>query len=149
MGSEKIYTIMDFLREEADYFKEKSAGLTYEEYSSNKDLKKILNSTLNDLVLAVVDLAGELLKKARKRVPNTYRDIILASRSVVGDIALKVAPLAKLRNESIHEYMNVNWKNIQFVRSSGIDVVEEFISKTEAFLSTGGKNDLKNKSKRR
>ncbi len=38
MGREKIYNIIDFL----------------EEYSSNKDIKKILNSTLNDIVLAVV-----------------------------------------------------------------------------------------------
>ncbi len=143
MGSEKIFQIMDFLKEETDYFKEKSAGLTYEEYSSNKDLKKILNSTLNDIVLAVVDLAGEILKKARKKVPNTYRDIILASRSVIGDIALKVAPLAKLRNETIHEYLNVNWKNIQFVRASGIDVVEEFINKTEAYLSAEKKRPQK------
>ncbi len=59
MGRENIRNIIDFLQEETRYFKEKAAALTYEEYSSNKDIKKILNSTLNDIVLAVIDTLPE------------------------------------------------------------------------------------------
>lgn len=99
MERKDIYDIIDFLKDGIHYFKEKSACLTYEEYFSNRDIKKILNSTLNDIVLAVVDLAGEVLRKKRRRVPTTYKDIILASRTVVGDIALRAASLTKLRNE--------------------------------------------------
>lgn len=135
MDRENTYPIIDFLKDEIRYFREKSENLTYEEYSSNRDVKKILNATVNDIVLAVVDLAGEALKKKRRRVPDTYKDIILASREIVGDVALKAAPLAKMRNETIHEYMNVNWKNIQYLRSSGITIVDEFINEVESFLT--------------
>jgi len=134
MRKRQIYTIVGFLREEIRYFKAKSQGISYEEFVSNKDLKKILNATLNEIVLATVDLAGECLRKAGTRVPITYRDIILTTRRVLGDVALKAAPLAKLRNETIHEYMNINWKNIQFLRSKGIRIVEEYLKRAEKFL---------------
>lgn len=140
MEEDKTRNLLAFLREEVRYFREKSAGLTYEEFASNKDIKKMLNATLNDVVLAVVDLAGEVLKKERRRVPSTYKDIVLASRDIIGDISLRAAPLAKLRNETIHEYMNVNWKNIQYLRSEGIGIVEVFISAVDSYLKKQERN---------
>lgn len=129
------YEIIAFLKEEISYFKIKSKGITHDKFISDKDLRKILNATLNEIVLATVDLAGECLRKSQKRIPNTYREIILSTREILGDIALKAAPLAKLRNETIYEYMNINWKNIQYLRSKGLNVVERYLKKAEEFLS--------------
>lgn len=134
MRKAQKYEIIAFLKEEILYFKTKSKGVTFDKFTSDKDLRKILNSTLNEIVLAIVDLAGECLRKAGRRVPNTYREIILTTRDILGDIALKAAPLAKLRNEAIHEYMNINWKNIQYLRSRGLNVVERYLKKAEEFL---------------
>ena len=134
MKRPQVYEILAFLKEEISYFKTKSKGITFDDFTSDKDLRKILNSTLNEIVLATVDLAGECLKKAGKRIPNTYREIILSTRELLGDIAIKAAPLAKLRNETIHEYMNVNWKNVQYLKSKGIKVVEGYLKKAEDFL---------------
>ncbi len=135
MRKSQTYEIIAFLKEEILYFKKKSKGITYDIFVSDKDLRKILNATLNEIVLATVDLAGECLRKSQKRIPNTYREIILLTREILGDIALKAAPLAKLRNETIHEYMNINWKNIQYLRSRGLNVVERYLKKAEEFLS--------------
>lgn len=134
MTDEKSYTLLSFLREETDYFEQKSKDVVYEEFASNKDLRKILNATLNDLVLALVDLAGECLRKSGIRVPTTYREIILSTREIVGKTALSAAPLAKMRNETVHEYMNVNWKNIQFLRARGLEIIREYISAAESIL---------------
>lgn len=134
MRKAQKYEIIAFLKEEILYFKTKSKGVTFDKFTSDKDLRKILNSTLNEIVLAIVDLAGECLRKAGRRVPNTYREIILITRDILGDIALKVAPLAKLRNETIHEYMNINWKNIQYLRARGLNIVERYLKKAEEFL---------------
>jgi len=136
MRKVRIYAITAFLKEEISYFKEKSKGITFDEFTSDKDLRKILNATLNEIVLATVDLAGECLRKAGKRVPNTYREIILTSREFLGDEALKIAPLAKMRNETIHEYMNINWKNVQYLRSRGLKIVERYLKKAEEFLNS-------------
>lgn len=134
MRKSQTYEIISFLREEISYFRVKSRGVSFDRFTSDKDLRKILNATLNEIVLATVDLAGECLRKAGRRIPNTYREIILTTRDILGDVALKAAPLAKLRNETIHEYMNINWKNIQYLRSKGITIVEKYLFKAEEFL---------------
>ncbi|MEW6419847.1 MAG: HepT-like ribonuclease domain-containing protein [Nitrospirota bacterium] len=134
MRKSQTYEIIAFLKEEISYFNIKSKGVSFDKFTSDKDLRKILNATLNEIVLATVDLAGECLRKAGRRVPNTYREIILTTRDFLGDIALKAAPLAKLRNETIHEYMNINWKNIQYLRSRGLNIVERYLKKAEEFL---------------
>ncbi len=135
MRKDQKYEIIAFLKEEISYFRTKSKGVTFDKFTYDKDLRKILNATLNEIVLATVDLAGECLRKAGKRIPNTYREIILTTGSLMGDTALKAAPLAKLRNETIHEYMNINWKNIQYLRSKGLNIVERYLEKAEEFLS--------------
>ena len=134
MRKSQTYEIIAFLKEEISYFKVKSKGVSFDRFTSDKDLRKILNATLNEIILATVDLAGECLRKAGKRVPNTYREIILTTKDILGDIALKAAPLAKLRNETIHEYMNINWKNVQYLRTKGLNVVERYLKKAEEFL---------------
>lgn len=134
MRKTQQYEIIAFLKEEISYFKTKSKGVTYDIFISDKDLRKILNATLNELVLATIDLAGECLRKSQKRIPNTYREIILSTKEILGNTALKAATLAKLRNETIHEYMNINWKNIQYLRTKGIRIIEEYLSKAEEFL---------------
>ncbi|MBI4594947.1 MAG: DUF86 domain-containing protein [Candidatus Tectomicrobia bacterium] len=134
MTDQKAYSILSFLKEEIKYFQTKSKGVTFEQFVANKDLRKILNATLNELVLALVDLAGECLRKTERRVPTTYKEILLTTKEIVGDIAVKAAPLAKLRNETIHEYMNVNWKNIQFLRTKGLRIIKEYVSRAEGLL---------------
>ena len=134
MREKQVYNIISFIKEETAYFRKKAKEVSYDDFLANKDLKKILNSTLNELILATIDLAGECLRKAGMKVPVTYKEIILSTRELLGDVALKTASLAKLRNETIHEYMKVNWKNIQFMRASGIDIIDAFLKSAERFL---------------
>lgn len=136
MMDQKAYSILAFLKEESNYFEIKAKGVTFEEFTSNKDLRKILNATLNELVLALIDLAGECLRNSGIRVPVTYREIILSTGELFGDIALKAAPLAKLRNETVHEYMNINWKNIQYLRAKGLTTLKDYVAKAEGLLIT-------------
>ena len=134
MREKQLYDIVSFIKEETAYFQKKARDVRYDDFASDRDLRKILNATLNELVLATVDLAGECLRKAGMRVPTTYKEIILSTRELLGSIALKTAPLAKLRNETIHEYMKVNWKNVQFMRASGIENITAFLKSAEDFL---------------
>jgi len=135
MRDDKAYTILAFMKEEMDYFEKKARDVTFEEFATNKDLRKILNATLNELVLALVDLAGECLRRQNRRVPTTYREIVLSSGEILGKVAIKAAPLAKLRNETVHEYMNINWKNVQFLRSRGLAIIKEYVVRAQEVLS--------------
>jgi len=134
MNDEKSYNILSFIKEETSYFEKKAGDVTFDEFVSDKDLRKILNATLNELILALVDLAGECLRKSGRRVPTTYREIILSTGEILGKIAMKAAPLAKMRNETVHEYMNVNWKNVQFLRSKGLAIIREYSTAAQGVL---------------
>ena len=70
MRKAQQYEIIAFLKEEILYFKTKSKGATYDKFISDKDLRKILNATLNEIVLATVDLAGECLRKSQNASPT-------------------------------------------------------------------------------
>jgi len=86
-------------------------------YLANRDIRNILDKTINDLILCLVDIAEECLKKKNRHIPDTYKDTILACYEFLGDTALKVAPLVKHRNEAIHQYLRGNWQNIITVKA--------------------------------
>jgi uncharacterized protein YutE (UPF0331/DUF86 family) len=68
------------------------------------------------------------LRFKKRNIPKTYKDIILVTFEFVGDIAYKIAPLTKCRNETIHGYMNINWENVKTVRNS-INEILSFVEK--------------------
>ena len=38
-------------------------------------------------------------------------------------------------NETVQEYMNLNWKNVQFLRSKGLRIIRDYMDKAEEVLS--------------
>ena len=51
----------------------------------------------------------------------------------MGDIVLKIAPLVKHRNETIHQYLKVNWQNIAVVKQKTGDI-KEFVEAMRKLL---------------
>lgn len=81
----------------------------------------------------MVDIAEECLRKGKRHIPDTYRDTVLACHEFLGEIVLRVAPLVKHRNETIHQYLKVNWQNIVTVKGRMAEI-REFSKKAEDFL---------------
>jgi len=122
--SNRIENMIAFLDETLDYFITKTEGITKDVYFADRDIRNILDKTINDIILCIVDIAEEILKLKRKRIPDTYKDTILACHEYLGDIVLKVAPLVRHRNETIHQYLKVNWQNIVTVKNRIPDIRE-------------------------
>jgi uncharacterized protein YutE (UPF0331/DUF86 family) len=120
--------LIQFMEETLDYFQRKLEGVDGDRYFADRDVRNILDKTINDIILCLVDIAEEVLKSRRRAVPDTYRDTILACYELLGEAALKVAPLVKHRNETIHQYLKVNWQNIVTVRSK-LPEIREFLEK--------------------
>lgn len=80
-----------------------------------------------------MDIAEEMLKSHKRAIPETYKDTILACYEFIGDTALKVAPLTKHRNETIHQYLKINWQNIVTVKNKLPDI-KEFAEKAKENL---------------
>jgi uncharacterized protein YutE (UPF0331/DUF86 family) len=130
---DRAQRLFDFLEQTGNYFLSKSEKADRDLYFADRDTRNILDKTINDIILCLVDIAEECLKKHGKRIPDTYKDTILACYELVGDVALKVAPLVKHRNEAIHQYLKVNWHNIVVVKNR-LPEIHEFAEKAQVFL---------------
>jgi uncharacterized protein YutE (UPF0331/DUF86 family) len=116
-----------------NYFLAKVEGMERDRYFADRDIRNILDKTINDIILCLVDIAEECLKKHGRSIPDSYRDTILACHEFTGDIVLKVAPLVKHRNETIHQYLKINWQNIITVKNN-LNEIKEFIGKVRDLL---------------
>lgn len=127
---EKLFS---FLEETIEYFVKKADSIERDRYFADRDSRNILDKAANDLILCIVDISEECLKKQGRVVPDTYKDTVLVCFEFLGDIVLKTAPLTKHRNETIHQYLKINWQNIVTVRNH-IPDIQEFARKSKSFL---------------
>ena len=134
MENNKIKHLLAFLDETVDYFLSRAEGVDRDVYFADRDKRNILDKSINDIILCLIDIAEECLKKNKRNIPDTYRDTILACHEYIGDIVLKIAPLVKHRNETIHQYLKVNWQNIVIVKSK-ISEIKEFVNKVKKILN--------------
>ncbi|MEW6419018.1 MAG: HepT-like ribonuclease domain-containing protein [Nitrospirota bacterium] len=125
---DRIKNLLSFMEDTIDYFLMKIKDVNRDRYFADRDIRNILDKTINDIILCMVDIAEECLKKHGRSIPDTYKDTILACHEFAGDIVLKVASLVKHRNEAIHQYLKINWQNIVTVKNK-IPDIREFIDK--------------------
>ncbi len=125
---DRMQNIQDFITESLDYFNSKFEKTSMDKYFADRDTRSILDKTLNDIILSVIDISIESLKYHKRNIPKSYKDTVLACYEFVGDVALKVAPLVKRRNETIHQYLKINWQNVVTVHNNLGDIKEFAIS---------------------
>jgi uncharacterized protein YutE (UPF0331/DUF86 family) len=129
----RLNRLVSFLTETIDYFLRKIEGVDRDRYFADRDIRNILDKSINDIILCIVDISEEILKGHKRNIPETYKDTILACYEFIGDIALKIAPLVKHRNETIHQYLKINWQNIITVKDRVPDI-REFIERTKDLI---------------
>jgi uncharacterized protein YutE (UPF0331/DUF86 family) len=129
----KVEKLLSFLQETIEYFLVKIQTVSKDRYFADRDSRNILDKTINDIILCIVDLSEECLKKHKRNIPDTYKDTILACYDFLGDIVLKIAPLTKHRNETIHQYLKINWHNIVTIKNK-IPDIEAFAEKIRGIL---------------
>lgn len=128
MENDRIKHLFAFIDETVDYFLSRAEGVERDVYFADRDKRNILDKSINDIILCLIDIAEECLKKNKRNIPDTYRDTILACHEFIGDIVLKIAPLVKHRNETVHQYLKINWQNIMVVKSK-MGEIKEFVEK--------------------
>lgn len=129
MKNSRVDHLFSFLNETIEYFLSRLEGVDRDRYFADRDKRNILDKSINDIILCLVDIAEECLKKNNRAIPDTYRDTILACHEFIGDIVLKIAPLVKHRNETIHQYLKINWQNIITVKER-ISDIRKYAEKT-------------------
>lgn len=129
----KIDKLFFFLDETIDYFLQKIEGIDRDRYFADRDIRNILDKTINDIILCAVDISEEVLKANKRAIPETYKDTVLACYEFTGEMALKIAPLTKHRNETIHQYLKINWQNIVTVKNK-LSEIREFAERAKSCL---------------
>ncbi len=130
----RIEKLLTFLDEVIAYFIHKIEDVDRDRYFADRDIRNILDKTINDIILCIVDISEEILKRNKRNIPETYKDTILACHEFLGDTVLKIAPLTKHRNDAIHQYLKINWQNIFTVKSK-ISDIKEFEEKAKKLIS--------------
>ncbi len=132
----KAQRLLGFLEDTVRYFLAKVEDVDRDRYFADRDTRNILDKTVNDLILCIVDIAEECLKQQKRSIPDTYKDTILACHEFFGDIVLAIAPLVRHRNEAIHQYLKVNWQNINVVKNRIPDIREYLRIARKVLLAT-------------
>lgn len=125
--------LLGFVEDTIPYFLSKLAKVDKDLYFADRDIRSILDKTINDLILCLVDIAEECLKKNKRTIPDTYKDTLLACYEFMGEAVLKVAPLVKHPNEMVHQYLKVNWQNIVTVKNK-LPEIRDFVEKAGSLL---------------
>ena len=140
MVDRKTGRLFAFIDETIDYFLSKAENVDRDLYFADRDKRNILDKSINDIILCLVDLSEECLKKNKRNIPDSYKDTILACHEFLGDIVLKVAPLVKHRNDAIHQYLKINWQNIVTVKNR-VAEMREFVEKIKRIFNFEGQGD--------
>lgn len=130
---ERIERLLGFVEDTIPYFLSKLEKMDKDLYFADRDRRSILDKTINDLILCLVDIAEECLRKNNRTIPDTYKDTILACYEFLGETVWKVAPLVKHRNEMVHQYLKVNWQNIVTVKNK-VSEIREFVNKAKSLF---------------
>ncbi|MBI5142479.1 MAG: DUF86 domain-containing protein [Nitrospirae bacterium] len=131
---DKQRQLLEFLEDSIEYFQRKMEGMDRDRYFADRDIRSILDKTINDIIFCMVDIAEECLKKHGRSIPATYKDTMLASHEFLGDVVFAVAPLVKHRNEIVHQYLKINWQNIVTVRNKR-DNIKAFADRARSFFA--------------
>jgi len=114
----RLIRIADFLETEINDFPE-FRTITQQAYESDTALRRNVERWVENIVNSSIDIAKIVLASGKKRIPQTYREI-LGEMSLLPDFppeaAETLAKFAKLRNILAHEYIDIRYNQIrQFI----------------------------------
>lgn len=128
---DKIHELEGFIISEVDIFLKMLQDTDKEIYTRDPILRRAIDKSLNDIILACVDLASIFLRIKKRTIPKTYKEIILSTYEFIGELAVRIAPLTKCRNETIHGYLKANWENVKAVKN----IKDEILSYVNKIVS--------------
>lgn len=117
----RLVEIIKFLTNElSDY--ELYLKIDWQDYQKDRVRARSLEHWIENIVNASIDAARILLASKKRRLPQTYKEILKSLALLEGfeqKIAEELSEFAKLRNMIAHEYLDIRFREIQgFLKSS-------------------------------
>lgn len=118
---DRLIRIVDFLDAELKDYPE-FRGLSKTVYENDAPMRRNVERWVENIVNASIDAAKILLASERKRIPQTYREILEELSLLSGfraETAAELSKFAKLRNILAHEYLDIRFTQIiKFIEKS-------------------------------
>lgn len=134
----RLIRTLDFLETEIkDY--PSFIGLEQKTYESDAVMRRNVERWAENIVNSSIDIAKIILASEKKRIPQTYREI-LQGLSLINDfdqeIAEKLAQFAKLRNILSHEYLDIRFVQIKKFIQESETAYQQLFSFVKKFIQT-------------
>ena len=133
---DRLIRIADFLETELNEYPV-FTSLNQKIYESDAAMRRNAERWAENIVNSSIDIAKIILASEKKRIPQTYREV-LKELSLVDDfkedIAEKLARFAKLRNILAHEYLDIRFAHIKnFIQESEL-AYRELLGFVKSFI---------------
>lgn len=66
MADSKLTKLFSFIEETVDYFLSRLEGVNRDRYFADRDMRYILDKSINDIILCLIDISEECLKKSKR-----------------------------------------------------------------------------------
>ncbi len=122
----RLHRILEFIREELED-QPQFEQLSLRQYETDRAMRRNLDRWVEMLINAAIDAAKIVLAAERRRVPQTYGQILELIDTVPGftDIGERLKPLAALRNILAHEYLDLRFVRLQSFVHQDIQAVRD------------------------
>jgi len=121
IDKERLIRIVDFLETEMKDYPE-FADIAQREYEVVSSLRRNVERWVENIVNASIDIAKIILASEKKRLPQTYREVLQELSLIEGfdsETAEQLAQFAKLKNILAHEYLDIRFRQIKrFIEKS-------------------------------
>lgn len=118
---DRLIKIIDFLAEEISEY-EKFVSLGQKTYELESGVRRNVERWAENIVNSSIDIAKIILASEKKRIPQTYREILEELSLIEGfdeNQARQLARFAKLQNILAHEYLDIRFNQLkQFIEES-------------------------------
>jgi uncharacterized protein YutE (UPF0331/DUF86 family) len=131
----RIIESLQFISEEMKEFDTKYADKTWTEYQQDKELQKIIERTVENILTALIEVSGCILTQEGIVVENYAQCLGKCAKlfALTQQEQQNIEKLANIRNRLAHRYLNLKWEAINMYKthSNLIKKLLNFILKRE------------------
>lgn len=144
----RIIDTIEYILKEIEDYKNFFGKVSYEEYSKLEDPIKLkaLEKTVENVLTALIELAGTISIEERKKVENYYSALKIGA-TIVGLEAKEIEEFAELayeRNNLVHRYLDLKWSAIKTFQDR-LPMIVKFVKKALEYYNRKGVDNRKSK----
>lgn len=108
----------------------------YGDYIKDSFKRKIIERWIENIVMAVLDIAKVFLASEKRQMPQTYKETLKIFGTIYfnEEFGKRLSWFAIMRNIIAHEYLDIKWKRIEKFVKEAEELIPPFIEKIKNLL---------------